>query len=174
MKSSSPSFNEMELTIHFPWLHFNPASITLKLDESIHKGTYSFTKKLDCISTKKSELYFYLGYVRLWGNQIKKSSHRCYAVQHTFIHVLRNSNSGFFLVYFNMNRKRNFALTISSTWAPFSTCSLAICKASYSLKKVKYHIWSNEMQFKILRRIFHPWWVAKTCESQQHYNVHQY
>jgi hypothetical protein len=174
MKSSSPSFNEMELTIHFPWLHFNPASITLKLDESIHKGTYSFTKKLDCISTKKSELYFYLGYVRLWGNQIKKSSHRCYAVQHTFIHVLRNSNSGFFLVYFNMNRKRNFALTISRTWAPFSTCSLAICKASYSLKKVKYHIWSNEMQFKILRRIFHPWWVAKTCESQQHYNVHQY
>lgn len=44
IKSSSPSFNEIELTIHFPWLHFNPASITLKLDESMHKGTYSLKK----------------------------------------------------------------------------------------------------------------------------------
>lgn len=38
-KSCSPSFRLMLLTMHFPWQHFNPASITAKLEESIHSGT---------------------------------------------------------------------------------------------------------------------------------------
>lgn len=38
-KSSSPSFRLMLLTMHFPWQHFNPASITAKLEESMHRGT---------------------------------------------------------------------------------------------------------------------------------------
>ena len=36
---SSPSFREIELTIDFPWRHFNPASITSHLEESIITGT---------------------------------------------------------------------------------------------------------------------------------------
>lgn len=40
-KSSSPSFRLMLLTMHFPWQHFNPASITAKLEESMHRGTCS-------------------------------------------------------------------------------------------------------------------------------------
>ena len=52
IKSSSPSLSEIELTIHLPWQHFNPASITLKFDESIHNGTFndlivSFHRKLE-------------------------------------------------------------------------------------------------------------------------------
>lgn len=39
-KSSSPSFMLILLTIHFPWVHFSPASITAKLEESIHRGTW--------------------------------------------------------------------------------------------------------------------------------------
>lgn len=38
-KSASPSFRLMLLTMGFPWQHFSPASITVKLEESIHKGT---------------------------------------------------------------------------------------------------------------------------------------
>ena len=38
-KSSSPSFRLMLLTMHFPWQHFKPASITAKLEESMHRGT---------------------------------------------------------------------------------------------------------------------------------------
>lgn len=38
-KSASPSFRLMLLTMAFPWQHFSPASITAKLEESIHKGT---------------------------------------------------------------------------------------------------------------------------------------
>ena len=37
--SSSPSFRLMELTIHFPWTHFRPASITSHFEESIMTGT---------------------------------------------------------------------------------------------------------------------------------------
>jgi hypothetical protein len=40
MKSSSPSFKLILLTMHFPWAHFKPASITAKLDESIQSGTW--------------------------------------------------------------------------------------------------------------------------------------
>lgn len=47
MKSSSPSLREIELTMHFPWQHFKPASMTLKLDESIQSGTYL------CVNSKK-------------------------------------------------------------------------------------------------------------------------
>lgn len=38
-KSSSPSLRLMELTMHLPWVHFSPASMMAKLEESIHKGT---------------------------------------------------------------------------------------------------------------------------------------
>ena len=41
IKSSSPSFRLMLFTMHFPWVHFSPASITAKFEESTHKGTYS-------------------------------------------------------------------------------------------------------------------------------------
>ena len=40
IKSSSPSFKLMELTIHFPWEHLRPASMTEKLLESIQRGSY--------------------------------------------------------------------------------------------------------------------------------------
>mmetsp|Transcript_100881 Transcript_100881/g.282738 ORF Transcript_100881/g.282738 Transcript_100881/m.282738 type:complete len:205 (+) Transcript_100881:268-882(+) len=36
--SSSPTFNEMEFTMLFPWTHFNPSSITGHFDESIMNG----------------------------------------------------------------------------------------------------------------------------------------
>ncbi len=39
MKASSPSFIEIELTMHLPCTHFRPASITWKFDESIMIGT---------------------------------------------------------------------------------------------------------------------------------------
>ena len=42
-KSSTPSFREMELTIHFPWEHFRPASITAKSEESMHNGTFEIS-----------------------------------------------------------------------------------------------------------------------------------
>ncbi len=38
-KSSSPSFKEIELTMHLPWQHFRPASMTAKSDESMQRGT---------------------------------------------------------------------------------------------------------------------------------------
>lgn len=38
-KSSSPSFRLMLFTMHFPWQHFKPASITEKFEESMHNGT---------------------------------------------------------------------------------------------------------------------------------------
>lgn len=38
-KSSSPSFRLMLFTMHFPWQHFKPASITEKFEESMHSGT---------------------------------------------------------------------------------------------------------------------------------------
>jgi hypothetical protein len=37
--SASPSFIEIELTMHLPCTHFSPASMTLHLDESIMIGT---------------------------------------------------------------------------------------------------------------------------------------
>ena len=42
-KSSTPSFREMELTMHFPWEHFRPASITAKSEESMHNGTFEIS-----------------------------------------------------------------------------------------------------------------------------------
>jgi len=39
IKTSSPSFKEIELTIHFPCTHFSPARITSHLEESIIMGT---------------------------------------------------------------------------------------------------------------------------------------
>jgi hypothetical protein len=38
-KSCSPSFSEIEFTIHLPCVHFSPASMTAKFDESIQSGT---------------------------------------------------------------------------------------------------------------------------------------
>ena len=38
-KAPSPSFSEIELTIHFPCTHFSPARITSHLEESIITGT---------------------------------------------------------------------------------------------------------------------------------------
>ena len=38
-KSSSPSLRLMLFTMHLPWLHLRPASITWNLEESIHRGT---------------------------------------------------------------------------------------------------------------------------------------
>lgn len=37
--SCSPSFKEIELTIHFPYEFFSPSSIILKFEESITIGT---------------------------------------------------------------------------------------------------------------------------------------
>ena len=42
-KSSSPSFKLMLLTIHFPWVHMRPASITAKFEESMHSGTLAMS-----------------------------------------------------------------------------------------------------------------------------------
>ena len=39
MNSSSPPFNEIELTIHLPWTHLRPASTTWNFDESTMIGT---------------------------------------------------------------------------------------------------------------------------------------
>ena len=39
MKFSSPSFNEIELTIPFPWIHFRPATMISHLELSIIIGT---------------------------------------------------------------------------------------------------------------------------------------
>ena len=39
MNFSSPSFIEIELTMHLPWTHFRPASMMPNLDESIITGT---------------------------------------------------------------------------------------------------------------------------------------
>merc|ERR1719446_409862 len=36
--SASPTFNEMEFTMHLPCTHLRPSSITLHFDESIMKG----------------------------------------------------------------------------------------------------------------------------------------
>jgi hypothetical protein len=36
---SSPSFREMEFTMHLPWQHLSPASMMWNLEESIMKGT---------------------------------------------------------------------------------------------------------------------------------------
>ena len=38
-KVSSPCFSDIELTIHFPWQHFSPASMTSKRLESTMTGT---------------------------------------------------------------------------------------------------------------------------------------
>ncbi len=43
---ASPSFNEMELTIHFPCTHFNPASIISNLELSIITGIFAISGSL--------------------------------------------------------------------------------------------------------------------------------
>ena len=43
IKASSPSLREMELTIHLPCIHFNPAMMTSQLDESIMTGTVAIS-----------------------------------------------------------------------------------------------------------------------------------
>ena len=43
---SSPSFNEIELTMHFPCTHFKPASIIENLEESIMMGILAISGSL--------------------------------------------------------------------------------------------------------------------------------
>ena len=57
-KSSSPSFRLMLLTMHFPWQHFNPASITAKLEESMHKGTWREKGKTSQKPSKSPQIPF--------------------------------------------------------------------------------------------------------------------
>ena len=54
---SSPSFNEMELTIHFPCTHFKPASMILNLEESIIIGILAISGS-DCNKFKKVVIAF--------------------------------------------------------------------------------------------------------------------
>ena len=52
MKTSSPSLSEIELTIPFPWTHFNPSTIISHFEESTTTGTLDISGS-DAIKFKK-------------------------------------------------------------------------------------------------------------------------
>ena len=54
---ASPSFIEIELTIHLPCTHFKPASMTLNFDESIIIGSFAISGS-DMTRCKNSTIAF--------------------------------------------------------------------------------------------------------------------
>ena len=79
-KSSTPSFREIELTMHFPWEHFRPASITAKSEESMHNGTFEISGSDEIklqnyrpvhVLLSRFYLYYILTLSRFYPNFIK-------------------------------------------------------------------------------------------------------
>ena len=67
MNFSSPSFMEMEFTMHLPCTHFNPASMISNLEQSIMIGIFAISGSL-C-------------------NKVQESGHCLYTIQQCIIHI---------------------------------------------------------------------------------------
>ncbi|TNN62842.1 hypothetical protein EYF80_026917 [Liparis tanakae] len=101
----------MLFTMHFPWQHFSPASITEKLEESMHRGTWGGSGRVS------SGLYEFLSTARQTLTRAMSGSE-----------PIRLQN----LVIAAGPSSIPSSMLISRTWAPISTWVLAMLRASWT------------------------------------------